>query len=240
MVTEIFSANRATTTVPFGGTDAPAGRDGRSHGRSLHPLVSRAAATGVSQFHVADPALPTEIIAVTNVSGTTWTVTRGAESTTPVAHSAGFTVSQVVTTGFLGNTAALTGAKFTGYTAPAVVPLTFGTAITVNAALGNAFALTLTASTGVLQNPGNPVDGQLIRFRITQGTAAPLTVAFNSAYNFGSGGDQGLSTAAGDVDIIGFEYVAALSSGASWVRARVLTMSRILMGKITSYTQIGH
>ena len=58
-----------------------------------------------TQFHVADTAngFTSEIIAVTNVSGTTWTVTRGAESTTPVAHTAGFTIDQVVTTGFLGN-----------------------------------------------------------------------------------------------------------------------------------------
>ena len=61
-----------------------------------------AAATGVSQFHVADPAAPSEMIAVTNVSGTTWTVTRGAESTIPVQHAAGFTVYQVTTAGFLG------------------------------------------------------------------------------------------------------------------------------------------
>jgi hypothetical protein len=58
----------------------------------------------VTQFHVADTATgkTSEIIAVTNVSGTTWTVTRGAENTTPVAHSAGFTVVQVVTAGALG------------------------------------------------------------------------------------------------------------------------------------------
>lgn len=36
------------------------------------------------------------------MSGTTWTVTRGAESTTPVAHTAGFTVVQVVSAGDLG------------------------------------------------------------------------------------------------------------------------------------------
>ena len=34
-------------------------------------------------------------------SGTTWTVTRGAESTTPVAHTTGFTIKQVVTSGWL-------------------------------------------------------------------------------------------------------------------------------------------
>jgi hypothetical protein len=63
------------------------------------------AQTGSTQFHVADPALPSELIAVTNVSGTTWTVTRGAESTTPVAHAAGFTVNQVVSAGALGGLA---------------------------------------------------------------------------------------------------------------------------------------
>jgi hypothetical protein len=58
---------------------------------------------------VADTAagFTSELILVTNVSGTTWTVTRGAESTTPVAHTAGFTVTQVVTAGALG---ALAGA----------------------------------------------------------------------------------------------------------------------------------
>ena len=62
-------------------------------------------------FHVADQATgkTTEIIAVTNVSGTTWTVTRGAESTTPVTHSAGFTVYQVVTAGWLGTLGPGTG-----------------------------------------------------------------------------------------------------------------------------------
>lgn len=62
-----------------------------------------AASTGVTQFHVADPAAPSELIAVTNVSGTSWSVTRGAETTTPVAHAAGYTVQQVVTAGALGS-----------------------------------------------------------------------------------------------------------------------------------------
>ena len=70
-------------------------------------MASSAAFPAISagqQFHIADPASSTkaaEIIAVTAVSGTTWTVTRGAESTTPVAHSAGFTVQQVITAGAL-------------------------------------------------------------------------------------------------------------------------------------------
>lgn len=100
--TELFSSNRPATVVSSGGTGAP------SPGTQETWTVTSsagfpAAATGVSQFHVVDPAAATEVIAVTNVSGTTWTVTRGVESTTPVAHSAGFTVDQVVTSGFLSS-----------------------------------------------------------------------------------------------------------------------------------------
>jgi hypothetical protein len=50
---------------------------------------------------VSDPALPSELIQVTNVSGTTWTVLRGVENTTPVAHTTGFTIKQVVSAGWL-------------------------------------------------------------------------------------------------------------------------------------------
>lgn len=105
------------------------------------------------------------------------------------------------------------GATLPDYLAPAAVALTFvasGTTL-VNAALGNAFNLTLTASTTTLGAPSNPVDGQVIRFRITQGTGGNFTLAYASAYDFGASGAPILSTAAGKVDILGFEYVASLS-----------------------------
>lgn len=53
-------------------------------------------------FHVADPAQPGEKVKVTGVSGSgpyTWTVVRGDEGSTAVAHAANFTVQQVVTAG---------------------------------------------------------------------------------------------------------------------------------------------
>ena len=56
-----------------------------------------------TQFHIADPAVTTELITVTNISGTTWTVARGAESTTPAAHAANATFQQVVSAGDLAN-----------------------------------------------------------------------------------------------------------------------------------------
>ena len=116
-----------------------------------------------------------------------------------------------------GNAATATnlagGAVLPDYLAPAVNALTFvasGTTL-VNAALGNAFNLTLTASTTTLGGPSNPVDGQVIRFRITQGTGGSFTLAYGSAYDFGAGSAPTLSTAAAKVDILGFEYVASIS-----------------------------
>lgn len=107
----------------------------------------------------------------------------------------------------------LAGGTMTGWLAPAVATLTFvasGTTL-VNAALGNSFNLTLTASTTTIGNPSNPVDGQVIRFRITQGGAGSFTTAWGTAYDFGASGAPVLSTAAGKVDVVGFEYVASIS-----------------------------
>jgi hypothetical protein len=104
---ELFASNLATTTVSSGGTTAPA--SGTSEAWTVaSSAMFGAAATGISQFHVADAAAGrgTEVIAVTNVSGTTWTVTRGAESTTPVSHAGGFTVYQVTTAGLFASAAA--------------------------------------------------------------------------------------------------------------------------------------
>ena len=101
MATELF-ANRPVTVISAGGTDAPSAGTVETW-TVVSSTGFPAASTSVSQFHIADNAAPTEIIAVTNVSGTSWTVTRGAEGTTPLAHSAGFTVSQTVTAGFLGS-----------------------------------------------------------------------------------------------------------------------------------------
>lgn len=108
--------------------------------------------------------------------------------------------------------ALLSGATFTGYTAPAVATLTFvgsGTTL-VNAALGNDFRLTVTASTTTIGNPSNSVDGQRIDFQITQGSGGSFTVSWGGNYDFGTAGAPVLSTAAAKVDIIGFIYNAAL------------------------------
>lgn len=93
-------ANNPTTTVTAGGTGTPGTETWTVASSAAFPAASNSAALP-TQFHVADPALPGELMTVTNVSGTTWSVTRGAEGTTAVPHTAGFTVRQVVSSGAL-------------------------------------------------------------------------------------------------------------------------------------------
>lgn len=102
MARDLFT-NQATTTVSSGGTTAPAAGTTESWtvaSSSTFPAASNTAVP-TTQFYVVDVAAPTEIILVTNVSGTTWSVTRGSDSTTPVTHTAGFTIKNVVPSGWL-------------------------------------------------------------------------------------------------------------------------------------------
>lgn len=104
MAIELY-ANQPSTTVTSGGTDAPA--SGTQETWTVASSAGFPAASTSSsppgQFHVADAstAALSELVAVTAVSGTTWTVTRGAEGTTPVAHTAGFVIYQVASAGAL-------------------------------------------------------------------------------------------------------------------------------------------
>jgi hypothetical protein len=104
------------------------------------------------------------------------------------------------------------GGKLGTFLAPNVSALVYGVSVPVNAALGNAFNLTLTGSAATLAAPSNPSDGQVIRFRVTQGGSGSNTLAFNAAYDFGAAGAPTLSTTVAKVDILGFEYVASLAA----------------------------
>ena len=101
------------------------------------------------------------------------------------------------------------GDTLTGWLAPSVVTLTFGTSIAVNAALGNDFRVTLTASTGTLANPTNPVDGQKIIVSIKQDSTGSRTMAFGTAYSFSTSlPSPTLSTAPNAKDRLSFCYDA--------------------------------
>jgi len=99
--TELY-ANDAAGVVTSGGTNLTSTSWTVAYtSPTPFPAVTTSAGT---QFHVADPANPTELVTVTNVTGSgpyTWTVTRGAESTQAVVHAPNFTVRQVVSAGDL-------------------------------------------------------------------------------------------------------------------------------------------
>lgn len=98
----VFS-NDAQTVVSSGDTSAPAD-DLAETWTVASPGAFPTVASTTSRpttFHVADTALPAEVIAITDTSGAIWTVTRGAEGSTPVAHSPGFSAKQVITAGVL-------------------------------------------------------------------------------------------------------------------------------------------
>ena len=102
-----------------------------------------------------------------------------------------------------------TGLTLTGYIAPAVVTLTDAPTITVNAASGNDFRVTLTATGRTLGNPANPVDGQRIDFQVTQDGAGSRTLSYGTAYAFAASlPAPTLTTTPGATDLLSFLYNA--------------------------------
>jgi hypothetical protein len=96
---EVF-ANDAAATITAGGTTAPAA--GTPEYWTAASWAAFPAASNIPPqtiFHVADPNAPSETIAVLNTA--TGLVVRGADGTIPVAHTAGFTVLNVVSSGYL-------------------------------------------------------------------------------------------------------------------------------------------
>jgi hypothetical protein len=100
----VVFANDSSTNVLAGGTTAVASGvvDYWTVASSASFPAASSAASPPTYFQIADPQNPSEIAWVINVSGTLWTVIRGAEGTVPVAHASGFSVQQVVSAGGYG------------------------------------------------------------------------------------------------------------------------------------------
>jgi len=136
-------------------------------------------------------------------------IVRVSDTVTPPADAAGS--DQTVTVQELLTALGLTGGTLADYLAPAVVNLTFGSSIPVDASAGNAFNVTLTSSSGVMANPSNLVDGEVLRFRIRQDGTGSRTVGWGTVYDFGAVGAPTLSPGAGKLDIVAFEYAGTIS-----------------------------
>src|SRR3974390_2197865 len=97
-----------------------------------------------------------------------------------------------------------------GALAPAVVILTDAPTIAVDASLGTDFRVTI-AGNRTMGNPSNSTDGEQIVLQVTQGTGGPFAMAWADGYEFSSGLPQPtLSTGAGQTDLLGFIYDAAI------------------------------
>jgi hypothetical protein len=103
------------------------------------------------------------------------------------------------------------GATLPDYLAPAVGALTMGSSVAVNAATANDFRLTLTASTATIASPSNPVDGETIKFQLTQDATGTRILTWNTVFDFGALGTATLSITPSVTDIVGFVYNAAKS-----------------------------
>ncbi len=95
---ELFTNNAAASITSGGGTAPAAGTAElwTAASWSQFPAASPTT-TPPTTFHIADPGASSELIQVVNTS--TGLVVRGAEGTTPVSHSGGFTVRNVISAG---------------------------------------------------------------------------------------------------------------------------------------------
>jgi hypothetical protein len=115
--------------------------------------------------------------------------------------------------------ALLSGAAFTGAVSctkavtSGVVALSDAGTISVNAANGNTFRVTL-GGNRTMGTPSNPADGQMILFEIMQDLTGSRTLAWSGAYLFTTSlPAPTLTTTASYVDVVGFKFN---SSAAKW------------------------
>ncbi len=175
--------NNTSATVSSGGTDAPSSGTVENWTITSSSGFPTSLTSGASEFHIADVVATSEKILVTAISSGTWTVTRGAESTTPVAHAANFTIEQVVTAGDFS--AVIGGGSSSGLN-----PSGDTTGVSDAAIISN--AITALPSTGgtIVMNPGNWYlqPGALV---IAMGATRPVQIlgygAFINAVSGGSG-----------------------------------------------------
>jgi hypothetical protein len=177
---ELF-ANQAQTTVSSGGTTAPA--SGTSETWTVASSTAFPAATSSAStptfFRVTDvnPGTSGEKMIVTNVSGTTWTVTRGTEGTTPVVHVGGFTVQNVTTAASLEGLGQSSGESVNAVTR-------FGADPTGGADSTTAIQMALLSfgtATGWLQGEGGIVDLGPGSFHISNTLIIPPGVILRGA-----------------------------------------------------------
>ena len=117
--------NQGSGTVTSGGLTAPSSGTSESWTITAANAFPQVSSGNGTTFKFADPALTSEIMMATAAPGGTgagqaWTVTRGAESTIPVVHSAGFAISELITAAVITTKAGSVQAIQPGSSPPAM------------------------------------------------------------------------------------------------------------------------
>ena len=145
--------------------------------------------------------------------GTFWTVTFTIDQIAfpftfsfVLNHAAGATqdiagLAHVEPTASMAAYMLLTGGQFLGAVAPAVVDLADGPVISISAAAGNLFRVTL-GGNRVLSVSGG-MDGQLFRVEVVQDATGGRTLSYGAGFDFGAVGAVVLSTAPHARDVLG-------------------------------------
>lgn len=159
-----------------------------------------------------------DLVALTTANPTTGDWSNSSHKITSVANGA--SAQDAVTKSQLDTKANLSGATFTGYTAPAVHTLSIvSNQAAVDASTGTDQRLTLTGTTTELMNPSNAVDGMGLLVWVKQDATGGRLLTYDTKYKFTTGlPSPTLSAGANAEDLLGFIYNASLNSGAGqWV-----------------------
>jgi hypothetical protein len=120
-----------------------------------------------------------------------------------------------------------TGGAWTGAISPAVVTLTDGATISLNASAGNYFQVTL-GGNRAMASPTSPANGQTIVIEIIQDATGSRTLSWGGAYSFPASIPQPtLSTTPADRDAVTFQYDASITTWAcrGFVSAQAASLS---------------
>lgn len=151
-------------------------------------------------------------LATDYLGGYTGSVTKVLLATVPASSTTGF--ATVATSGSyidLSSTPMTSTGQMSTSLETAVVALTDGPTIALDASAGNTFTVTL-AGNRLLDTPTNSSDGQKIVIKITQDLTGSRLLSYTSAWNFGVDlVGLSLSTIPGATDYLGAIYNAASS-----------------------------
>ena len=205
VTTELFAnPGSANPVVTSGGTTTPASGTSESWtitGLSgVFPAVS-SSASPPTFCRCVDPNKPTEILWITNISGTTATVTRGAESTATVNHGSNFQLELLLTGGGLGNLSQgwpgeinTVASKTANYTCTAS-----DNVLLCNASSG-AFTITLPTAVGAL--------GRTYTVKKTDSSTSAVTIATTSSQTIDGATTRAIS--------LQYGYIEVTSDGSNW------------------------